>query len=197
MTLILASQSLARQTMLNNAGVDFQAIPADLDEEKIMVDLDEEGASATNICLQLAKEKALFISRDNNDEFVIGSDQILTLDDKIYSKAKDKEEAIERLLELQGQEHFLTSAVCVAKNDKILWHKTDAVALKMKNMTHDQITNYADRAGNILTSCVGAYAIEGLGVQLFEDIRGDYFTIMGMPLLPLLNFLEKEGALEL
>lgn len=195
MSLILASKSAARQSMLKNAGVDFQAMPADLDEEKIIQDLEEQGASATNICLSLAKEKALHISAQHNEKYIIGSDQVLTLNDKIYSKAGSRDEAIERLLELQGKEHFLTSAVCVAQNNKILWHKTDAVALKMKPMSREQIKGYADKAGDVLTSCVGAYAIEGLGIRLFENIRGDYFTIMGMPLLPLLNYLGEEGAI--
>lgn len=195
MSLILASKSGARQSMLKNAGVEFQAIPADLNEEKIIQDLEEHGASATNICLSLAKEKALHISAHHNENYVIGSDQVLTLDNKIYSKAQNKKEAIDRLFELQGKEHFLTSAVCVAKNNEILWHKTDAVALRMKEMDRAEIENYADKAGKILTSCVGAYAIEGLGIRLFDDIRGDYFTIMGMPLLPLLNYLGEEGAI--
>ena len=195
MSLILASKSVARQSMLKNTSVEFQAIPAELNEEKIIQDLEEHGASATNICLSLAKEKALYISAQHNKSYIIGSDQVLTLDDKIYSKAQNKEEAIDRLLELQGKEHFLTSAVCVAKNNEILWHKTDAVALRMKKMDRVEIENYADKAGEILTSCVGAYAIEGLGIRLFDDIRGDYFTIMGMPLLPLLNYLGEEGAI--
>lgn len=195
MSLILASKSAARQSMLQNACVDFKSIPANLDEEKIIEGLLSEGASSTQIATELAKQKALFISKDNKQDYIIGSDQVLSMDENIYSKAKTKEEAIERLMEFQGQEHFLTSSVAVAKNNEIMWHKTDAVALKMKPMSRQAIEKYSEMAGDALTSCVGCYAIEGAGIRLFDDIRGDIFTIMGMPLLPLLKFLENEGVL--
>jgi len=193
--LILASKSAARQTMLKNAGIEFTPIPANIDEENILITLEKDGASATNIALHLAKEKALLISNQNKENYVIGSDQVLSMNEKIYSKANNKAEAIERLNEFQGQEHYLTSAVCVAKNGEVLWHKTDAAALKMKDLDSQAIEKYSKNAGDVLTSCVGCYAIEGIGIQLFNDVRGDYFTIMGMPLLPLLNFLDGEGAL--
>jgi septum formation protein len=192
MGLILASQSSARQNMLCNAGINFKSIPADLDEEKIINDLLNEGASSGNIATTLAKEKALSISKINLEDYIIGSDQVLSMDEKIYSKVKTKEEAIKRLLEFQGKEHFLTSSVAVARAGKILWHKMDAVALKMKPMSHQDIEKYAENVGDVLISCVGCYAIESLGIRLFKEIRGDFFTILGMPLLPLLNFLEKE-----
>ncbi len=195
MNLILASQSSARQTMLQNAGVDFNSIPAHLDEESILIKLEKEGASVTNIALHLAKEKALEVSKNNKDSYIIGSDQVLSMNEKIYSKAKTKEEAIERLKEFQGNDHYLTSGVCVVKNGEVLWNKTDAAALKMKVLDAQVIEKYSKKAGSVLTSCVGCYAIEGVGIQLFHDIRGDYFTILGMPLLPLLNFLGEEGLL--
>ncbi len=195
MSLILASQSAARQSMLKNACVEYTAMPADLDEEKIIKDLLNEGASSSQIATELAKQKALFISKDNTDDYIIGSDQVLSMDEQIYSKTKTKEEAIERLLEFQGKEHFLTSSVAVAKDNEILWHKTDAVALKMKPMSRQDIEKYSELAGDTLTSCVGCYAIEGAGIRLFDDIRGDIFTIMGMPLLPLLKFLETESVI--
>lgn len=181
--------------MLKNAGVDFTAMPADLDEEKIIDDLLKQDASVGNIATTLAKQKALFVSKNNLEKYIIGSDQVLSIDEKIFFKAKTKKEAVERLLEFQGKEHFLTSSVAVAKNNEVLWHKTDAVALKMKQMTRQAIEKYAQNAGDVLTSCVGCYAIEGLGIRLFDDIRGDHFTIMGMPLLQLLKYLEGEGAI--
>lgn len=195
MSLILASKSAARQSMLKNAGIEFQSLPANIDEENILKVLEKEGASATNIALHLAKEKALLISKNKPDHYIIGSDQVLSMNEKIYSKANDKAEAIERLKEFQGQEHYLTSAVCVAKNDEILWHKTDVAALKMKALDVQAIEKYSEKAGDVLTQCVGCYAIEGIGIQLFNDIRGDFFTILGMPLLSLLNFLDSKGAL--
>jgi septum formation protein len=195
MMLILASKSKARQDMLKNAGVDFKSIPADLNEEALIKELEKEGASSGNMALCLAKEKAIYISKQYPKNYVIGSDQILSMDEEIYSKANDKQEAIERLMEFQGKEHFLTSAVCVARGGEAIWHKTDAVALKMKALSRQDIEKYSKIAGDVLTSCVGCYAIEGAGIRLFNDIRGDYFTILGMPLLPLLNYLDNEGAI--
>lgn len=195
MKIILASQSYARQTMLQNAGVEFKSIPADLDEAQIIQNLEKEKASVGDIALSLAKEKALHISKNYPDQYIIGSDQVLSMNDKLYSKAKDRQEAIDRLMEFQGQEHFLTASVAVAKAGDVLWHKTDAAALKMKSLTRQDIEKYSEIAGDALTSCVGCYAIEGAGIRLFRDIRGDYFTIMGMPLMPLLNYLDAEGVL--
>jgi len=195
MTLILASKSKARIAMLKNAGITFDSIPADISEEKIIADMIKDGASTGNIAVSLAREKALAISKNNPDKYIIGSDQLLSMGDIIYSKAKNKNEALERLQEFQGKEHYLTSGVCVVKNGEDLWHKADAAALKMKAMDRQAIEKYSEIAGSDLTDCVGCYALEGVGVRLFESIRGDFFTILGMPLLPLLNFLDREGAL--
>jgi septum formation protein len=195
MSLILASKSKARQNMLKNAGIDFESYPANLDEENIIKNLQNKNASPENIALTLAQEKALFVSKKFENNYIIGSDQLLSMNRKIYSKAKTKEEAIDRLLEFQGKEHCLTSAVAVAKAGKIIWHKTETAILKMKSMDRQDIEKYSKIADNTLTSCVGCYAIEEAGIRLFEGIKGDYFTVLGMPLLPLLNFLESEGVL--
>lgn len=192
---ILASGSKARQSMLRNAGLEFEIQPANINEEKIMLELISDGASSGNISLRLAREKAKFISDKNPDQYIIGSDQVLSMNDQIYSKAKNKNEALERLNDFQGNEHFLTSAVCVFKDGEDLWHKTDAAALKMKALNSQDIEKYSKIAGNDLTDCVGCYALESVGVRLFDSIRGDFFTILGMPLLPLLNFLDNEGLL--
>ncbi len=191
--IILASGSAARQKMLRNAGIKFDIIPADIDEEKILKEMESEGSCSTNTSLHLAEKKAFSVAKKNPDAFVIGCDQVLSIEDKIYSKVENKEEARERLLELQGQEHFLTSSVYVVKNKEYLWRGTDVAALRMRKMDGQHIDKYIEIAGNALTDCVGCYALESVGIRLFEEIRGDYFTILGMPLLPLLNFLDKEG----
>ncbi len=193
--IILASASAARYTMLRNAGVDFQSIPADLDEKDIILKLEKEGASVGHIALTLAKEKAFKISNQNPEAYVIGSDQVLSMDDVIYNKVNDKTEALDRLTNFSGKQHFLTSAVCVIKAGEYLWHKTDAAALDMKPLNSEQLKEYCENAGDILTKCVGCYAIEGLGIRLFDRIEGNHYSMMGMPLLPLLNYLEKIGAL--
>ena len=193
--IVLASGSKARQQMLKNAGVAFDINPADINEDKIMQDMKQQNASSGNIALSLAREKAKKISNENKQDYIIGSDQVLSLDDKIYSKAKNIGEAKNRLLEFQGKEHFLTSAVCVFKNGEDIWHKTDVVGLKMKAMDSQAIDKYIEIATDDVLNCAGCYAIEGAGIRLFHDIRGDFFTILGMPLLPLLKFLDGEGLL--
>jgi len=188
-SLILASGSFARQEMLHHAGYEFDIIPADIDEEKIASGLGEN----KNIALVLAKEKAKFISQQDKEKYIIGSDQVLMMNNKIYSKAKNKQEAKERLMEFQGKTHTLHSGVSVFKNNEELFSSIDSASLSMKAMTSDDLDRYCEQAGDVLTSCVGCYALEGLGSRLFDKIDGNYFTILGMPLLPLSNFLDAEG----
>ena len=194
--IILASGSRARQEMLTNACIDFEIKPADINERSILNALKKEEINTSGICLHLSEEKARVISSQYPEEYVIGSDQILSMNDEIFSKAKDNEEAFQKLKDFQGKEHYLTAGVVVSKSGKTLWRHTDVAALKMRTMNDQKITEYIDKAGDIVTSCVGCYALEGLGIRLFSDIRGDFFTILGMPLLPLLNFLHDEGILE-
>ena len=188
-SLTLASGSLARQEMLRNAGYEFDIIPADIDEEKIISSLETN----KNVALTLAKEKAKFISQKNKENYIIGSDQILMMNNKIYSKAKNKQEAKERLMEFQGNAHTLHSGVSVFKDGEELFSFIDSASLTMKKMTADDIDRYCEKAGDVLTSCVGCYALESIGRRLFDKIDGDYFTILGMPLLPLIGFLDAEG----
>lgn len=193
--IILASGSRARQEMLRNADIFFDIKPADLDEETILQRMQGEGASPKNMALNLAQEKAVRISLDHPNQYIIGSDQILSMNNAIYSKAKNVQEARDRLFEFQGQDHFLTSAVCVVQDGKILWSAVDGATLKMKSLDDQAIDAYIEKAGDALTSCVGCYALESVGIRLFKEIEGNYFTILGMPLLPLLNFLDEAGAL--
>ena len=191
--IILASGSKSRQEMLKNASVDFDIMPADIDEESIIHKMEKGNNAVEDIALTLAQKKSLSI--DNNEKYIIGSDQILSLRNKLFSKAKNKEEAKEKLLQFSGETHQLTSSVCVAKNNKIIWHETKTAHLTMKKLSVEFIDQYIAQAGDDIYDCVGCYALERTGVRLFQEIEGDYFTILGMPLLPLLNFLEGEGLL--
>lgn len=191
--LILASGSTARKTMMQNAGLKSKVIPAQIDEGKIIQNLQSEHYNAETITMELARQKALDISSKNLDCFVIGSDQTLVLDGQIMTKAKSKSEAIDKLKKLNGKTHILNSAVCVAKNNTIVFETLDIAQLTMRVIDDSFLHQYADQAGDTLTSCVGAYAIEGMGAWLFADIRGNHFTIMGMPLLPLLGYLRTQG----
>ena len=191
--IILASSSQARQTMLKNAGMIFDIKPANINEEKILYE--SEIKKVSDMALRLSEEKALFVSKHNKEKYIIGSDQILSLENEIFSKAKTKSEVKERLIDFSGKSHFLTSAVCVVRDEKVIWRYADQAELKMKSINEEFIDQYIEEAGDDVYNCVGCYALESIGVRLFQEIKGDYFTILGMPLLPLLNFLEKEGAL--
>ncbi len=183
--LILASKSAARQTMLKSAGLSFQSHPADLNENAIK----NEGKSPQFTAQNLALAKAQHVSKKYADAIVIGSDQVLSLNGLMLNKASDEDEARDKLKQLRGQTHHLISAVAIVQGGKNLW-QYDAVAfLKMYDFSDQFLESYLSRAGDALTHNVGAYALEGLGAQLFESIEGDYFTILGMPLLPLLTYL--------
>jgi septum formation protein len=186
--LILASKSMARQDMLKRAGYDFDVIPADIDERAVSHDRPPEQLAQT-----LAQAKALDVSRRHPAAMVIGSDQILVFENNVLHKAENASSARKKLQKLRGKKHTLISAVALATEGKIVFSWADTAHLSMKNFNDDVLEKYLSSAGDILTSCVGCYALEGLGIHLFEKIEGDYFTILGMPLLPLINALEREG----
>lgn len=187
---ILASGSKARTEMLKNAGFEFDVHPADLDEENIQKNM--EGRPPLHIAQELARQKAVFISQKYPDQLVIGSDQVLVFENKIFSKSNSPEEAKNKLLSFKGKTHHLISAISVCKNAKEIWNYSDEAFLFVKDFSDNFLNEYIEAAGDSLTSCVGGYALEGVGIQLFEKIEGNYFTILGMPLLPLLNFLSQQ-----
>ena len=187
--LILASRSAARIDMLTKAGLTFTSRPADIDEKSIIDAFDGSDPSSLAHTLSFEKARAL----QEKETYIIGSDQLLIFKDQIISKAKTKEDALSRLRSFSGQTHTLISSVCVMKDGKECFSSTSSAELKMHMLEDDFLNSYASAAGDILTSCVGCYAIEQHGSWLFEEIKGDVFTIMGMPLLPLLQFLKQEG----
>ena len=191
--IVLASGSRARNDMLKNAGLTFEKIPADIDEDTIMRDMAAGNATPQEIAAKLADEKALHIASQNPEAYVIGSDQVLECDGQLFQKAKSIDEAREKLKTLRGKTHHLISSVSVAKSDQLLWGHTDTASLTMHNFDDQFLEEYLTLAECDIMNCVGAYAFEGVGSWLFEDIDANYFTILGMPLLPLLDFL-REGA---
>ncbi|MEH2494234.1 septum formation protein [Bradyrhizobium sp. AZCC 1678] len=191
--LILASQSRARHMLLGNAGIPFEAVPADIDERSVQ---NNSGLSAPGeIAGLLAREKACFVSSKNPGRYVVGADQTLALGNRLFSKPAGRAQAADQLRLLAGQTHELHSAVAVARDGKILFSEVSVARLTMRALTGSEIRAYLDEAGEAVTSSVGAYQLEGLGVHLFERIEGDHFTILGLPLLPLLAFLRGEGLL--
>lgn len=184
--IILASNSRARNEMLKNAGVEFTKIPADIDEEAIIKHI---AATPSEIAGELARQKALHISAQNPDSYVIGSDQILECSGTLFQKANNIDEARAKLKKLRGKTHHLHSSVAVALNGGIIWDNADIAKMSMHNFSDAFLESYLTKASDDITDCVGAYAFEGHGAWLFESINANYFTILGMPLLPLLAFL--------
>jgi nucleoside triphosphate pyrophosphatase len=191
--LILASQSRARRMMLANAAIDFEAVPAEIDERAVQ---QESGlTSPSDIAALLAREKARIVSIDKPGRFVVGADQTLSLGTKLFSKPAGRVQAAEQLSALAGRTHQLHSAVAVAREGKILFEAVSVAEMTMRQLIQSQIEVYLDEAGETVTSSVGAYQLERLGVHLFERIEGDHFTILGLPLLPLFEFLRSERLL--
>jgi len=188
--IILASGSAGRKAMLENAGVNFTVAPADINEKAVVKSMADQ--PVTDITSELAQQKALHVSRANPDVLVIGSDQTLEFDGQLISKAKDADDALKKLKSLRGQKHSLNSAVCVALNGAPVFSHIAQAHLTMHDLSDDFLERYIAADTDALTSCVGAYKIEGAGAWLFSQIQGDVFTIMGMPLLPLLAFLRDE-----
>lgn len=191
--LVLASQSRARQMLLGDAGISFVAVPADIDERAIQ---QKSGLSEPGqIAGLLAREKALFISTNMSDRYVIGADQTLALGSRLFSKPAGRAQAAEQLRTLTGNTHQLHSAVAVVRGGKVLFEHVAIARMTMRQMGESEISTYLDAAGDRVATSVGAYQLEGLGVHLFERIEGDHFTILGLPLLALLAFLRGQGLL--
>jgi septum formation protein len=191
--LILASQSRARQALLTNAGINFEAVTAEIDERAVQ---QASGLSTPGeIASLLAREKALSVSARLSGKFVVGADQTLALGGRLFSKPAGRAQAAEQLRALAGHSHELHSAVAVARDGKILFEAAAIASMTMRRLGEAEIDVYLDEAGDAVTSSVGAYQLEGLGVHLFERIEGDHFTILGLPLLPLLAYLRSEGLL--
>jgi septum formation protein len=189
--LILASQSPARKMLLANADISFEAVPADIDERSVQ---NNSGLSAPGeIAGLLAREKACFVSSKNPGRYVVGADQTLALGNRLFSKPSGRVQAADQLRLLAGHTHELHSAVAVARDGKVVFSDVSVARLTMRALTGSEIRAYLDEAGEAVTSSVGAYQLEGLGVHLFDHFEGDHFTILGLPLLPLLGFLAEHG----
>jgi septum formation protein len=191
--LMLASQSRARQTLLANAGIEFVAVAAGIDERAV-----QQASSLSapgDIAAHLAREKALSVSMRRPNNFVIGADQTLAFGTRLFTKPDSRAQAAEQLRMLAGHSHELHSAVAVARDGKILFESADIARMTMRRLGEAEIEAYLNEAGAAVTSSVGAYQLEGPGVHLFERVEGDHFTILGLPLLALLAFLRSERLL--
>ena len=193
--LVLASTSRSRIALLRGAGVDFTARSPGVDEELAKTALLAEGADPRRVAEVLAGMKAVAVS-EQTPGLVIGADQTLDLDGALVDKAATLQEARARLIALRGRRHRLHAAVVVARDGAPVWETVETATLDMRDFSDEFLGAYLARAGDGVLGSVGCYQLEGLGLQLFERIEGDYFTILGLPMLALLDFLRGEGALE-
>ena len=191
-SLVLASRSSARARLLAEAGVVFRIQAAEVDEEVLKRRALAEGCDPQAIAAELAQAKGLAVSRGRG-ELVIGADQTLDLDGRLFDKPPTLAAARAQLLALRGREHRLHAAVSVSRGDRVVWRTAESVRLRVRSFSDAFLDDYLAAEGEALLGCVGAYRLEGLGVQLFERIEGDYFTVLGLPLLPLLAFLREQG----
>ena len=193
--IVLASASPARITLLTAAGIAFTVKAASINERAIEAPLLAAGATPAAIAAALADAKAVTVSRGQRRAIVIGADQTLELDGRRFTKPAAIAEARDQLAGLRGRTHQLHTAVAAARDGAVVWRHRDHAQLTMRQLSDAAIDEYLARAGPSALSSVGAYQIEGPGIQLFDKIDGDYFTILGLPLLPLLAFLRGEGAI--
>lgn len=191
MSLILASNSPIRRSMLEQAGVDFISRAPHYDEKPVQIG---HRGDAASLALRLAEGKALSISADPED-WVAGSDSVVEVGGRRYSKPRDRDEAAVHLRAFSGQEMILSSAVALAREGEIAWSHADKAVLSVRPLSEEFIRLYLDAEWPEVSYCVGVFRMEGRGVQLFDEIRGSYFTILGMPLLPLLAALRANGIL--
>jgi len=190
--LILASQSKVRRALLEAAGILVEARPAHLDERAI-----EQGVTGgpSEVALTLAREKARTVAAMSGNGIVVGCDQTLALGDRRFSKPTDRTGARDQLLALRGKTHELHSAVAVCRNGAVTFGHVSVARLTMRTFSEGFLDSYLDAAGSAVTASVGAYQLERTGIHLFEKIQGDHFTILGLPLLPLLEHLRGEKVL--
>ena len=192
--LILASASETRGNLLRNAGIYFVAHPARVDEESIKAAMQAEGASAVYTAQALADLKAGRVSPGAPGAFVIGADQILECDGVLYDKPESLAAAHRHLAALAGRTNHLHTAAAVAKDGAVIWREATRASLTMRALDAPAIAAYLAAAGDSVLQSVGAYQIEGRGIQLFAAMQGDFFSVLGLPLLPLLNFLRGHGV---
>jgi septum formation protein len=181
--------------MLANAGVPFTVAPASVDENSVKASMQASGADVADVAEMLAATKAQQVSRNHAGGLVIGADQMLACDGEWFDKPESLDDARNQLIRLRGKTHQLVSAVCVVCDGVVIWHHVERAAITMRHFSNGFIDQYIQKMNEGILATVGGYELEGLGAQLFSRIEGDYFTILGMPLLPLLDFLRGHGVI--
>ena len=190
MKLILASKSGVRKKILDKYKIDFEVIVSRVDEDQVKESLLAEGANPLVISKNLAELKAKKVSNNNPDRLVLGADSVISLQDKLINKPKSREEALDILKELNNSKHFLISSVCISKNGAMIWNHSDQSELKMKKFQEEDLLKYLNKISTETLLAYGVYQIEADGLSLFEYIKGDKDSIMGLPIKQIMNYIE-------
>ena len=192
--IILASGSQIRRQILDGAGLDYSVKTSHVDEDAIKASMLQDGARPRDIADALAEAKAMKVSR-TNPGFVIGADQIMVMDETIYDKPKDMAQARQRLLSMRNKTHFLIGAAVICEGGRPIWRHMAKTSLHVRDFSEAFLDQYLTAEGDTILSSVGAYKFEGRGAQLFTKVEGDFFSILGLPLLPILDYLRTCGAI--
>ena len=191
MRIILASKSGVRKQILDNFKIDCEVKVSNVDEDEVKSSLLAEGANPLLISKNLAEIKSVKVSNKNPDRLVLGADSVISLNNELINKPKSRDEALEILKKLNNSIHYLISSVCISKNGSMIWNYTDSSELKMKNLTNEEISNYLSKIKTETLLAYGVYQVEADGLNLFEYIKGDHNSIMGLPIKEILNYIDQ------
>ena len=191
MKIILASKSGVRKNILDKYRIDNEVIVSNVDEDEIKESLLSEGADPLSISKNLAEIKSVKVSNKNPDRYVLGADSVISLNKELINKPNSREEAFSILKKLNNSKHFLISSACIAKNGAMIWNYTDTSELKMKNLTDDELFSYLNKIETKTLVAYGVYQIEADGLELFEYVRGDKESIMGLPIKEIINYIKQ------
>ena len=191
MKIILASKSGVRKQILDKYDIDSEVIVSNVDENEIKESLLAAGADPTSISKNLAEIKSIKVSNKNPDRYVLGADSVISLNKELINKPNSRDEAFSILKKLNNSKHYLISSVCIAKNGAMVWNHTDSSELKMKNLNDDEISSYLNRIETKTLIAYGVYQIEADGLELFEYVKGDKDSIMGLPIKEIINYIDE------
>ena len=191
MKIILASKSGVRKQILDKYNIDNEVIVSNVDEDEVKESLLAEGADPLSISKNLAEIKSIKVSNRNPDRYVLGADSVISLEKELVNKPNSREEAFTILKKLNNSKHYLISSVCIAKNGAMIWNYTDSSELKMKNLNDDELFTYLSKIETKILIAYGVYQIEANGLELFEYIKGDKDSIMGLPIKEIINYIKK------
>ena len=191
MKIILASKSGVRKKILDENNIESEVIVSNVDEEEIKISLLAEGADPLLISKNLAEIKSIKVSNKNPDRLVLGADSVISLNNQLINKPRSRKEALDILKKLNNSKHYLISSVCISKNGSMIWNHSDSSELKMKNFSDDQLAKYLDKIKTETLLSYGVYQVEAEGLQLFDYIKGDHNSIMGLPVKDIINYIRQ------